>query len=103
MFDINRYNGKKFSSNPFIDKKIKALFLLFDKKAHEAKLGYRQTMSLIDEWIKVLVSHEEYELADAFHKRKIMRRNKWKKINRIFSARLFFRVWRRRINRWVRL
>ena len=97
--DIRKYEKKKFSKNPYIDKKIKALFLLFDKNVEDGRLEYRQSMSLIDFWIEVLVRREEYELAGAFQKRKSLKRKKWKKINRIFSASLFYRVWRRRIRR----
>jgi len=101
MINPSKYDKKIFSKNPSIDKKIKALFLLFDKNVDEGKLGYKQSMWLIDYWIGVLVKREEYEIADAFQKRKRRKRNKWKKINRIFSVELFYRTWRRRINRML--
>jgi len=103
MFNINRYDGKKFSDNPLIDKRIKATFLLFDKTIHDAKLGYRQTVRLMNEWIDVFVRSEEYELAAAFRERKIRKWKKWRKINRLLSARLFFRAWRRRLKRLLRI
>jgi hypothetical protein len=102
MVNLNKYKDKKFSNKGESDKKIKALFLLYDKNVEELKLSWKKSMELIDAWIKVFVAREEYELASAFNERKIRRRRKWKKIKRVWSAELFYRVWRKRINKLIK-
>ena len=99
---MNKYNKKSFSKNPGIDKKIKALFLLFDKNVEDFKLTFEQSISLINNWISVFVSTEEYELADAFKKRKLKKWHKFRKIKRVWSVKLFWRVWRFRFSKWFK-
>lgn len=102
MFNLKKYDKITFSKNPLIDKKIKALYLLFDKNVEDLKLGYFASQKLINVWIKKLVSHEEYELAEAFKKRKIAMWRNWRKVHRLGSWRLFWRVWRGRISKLKR-
>lgn len=99
MFDIHKYDKKKFSDNERVDKKIKSLFLLFDKNVEDFKLTFKQSITLINNWIKVFVDEEEYEVADAFKSRKIRKWRKWRKIKRIWSFKLFYRVWRLRLHK----
>lgn len=99
MFNINRYNNKQFSKNLFIDKRIKAVFLLYDKFTHESKLNYFQRQRLINIWISKFIRYEEYELAEAFKQRKIRQWKKWRKVHRLGSIKLFWRVWRLRIHK----
>jgi hypothetical protein len=99
MLDVNKYNKKIFNKNLFINNKIKALFLLFDKYVWEYKLNYFEKQRLINVWIAKFVAHEEYEVAEAFKQRKIVMWRKWRKIHRLASAKLFWRVWRRRLNK----
>lgn len=102
MLDLNKYDNKKFNNDSFINKRIKALFLLFDKHVIDFKLNYFQKQKLINVWIYKLVKHEEYELAEAFKQRKIRMWRKWRKVHRLGSYRLFWRVWRKRINKLIR-
>lgn len=94
MVDLNKYKKKRFNKDKFIDKRIKALFLFYDKKVEDLKLSYRQSIELINHMIRVLVDSEEYELAAAFRRRKFKKYKKWRKIKRLWSTRLFYRVWR---------
>lgn len=82
MFNINKYKGKVFHSKSSINKKIEALFLKFDKDAHEMKLDYRGKIRLINIYIKTLVEHEEYEVAKAFRDRKFNKYKKWRTMRR---------------------
>ncbi len=100
MLDVNKYNKKKFNKNLFINDKIKALFLLFDKYVWDYRLNYFQKQKLINIWISKFVDHEEYEVAAAFKQRKIKMWRKWRKLHRLSSMKLFFRVWRKRFNRF---
>jgi len=100
MININKYKNKKFSNKPDIDKKIKALFLLFDKSIEDFKLTFKQSIQLMNNWISVFVSEEEYEIANAFKKRKQLKWKKLRKIKRVWSIKLFYRVWRFRLNKW---
>lgn len=99
MFDINKYNDKQFNKDPLINNKIKALYLLYDKFVHDRKLNYRQKQKLINVWISKLINHEEYELAEAFKQRKIRMWKKWRKLHRLASVKLFWRVWRLRLSK----
>lgn len=94
--DINKYNLKTFSKNPSLDKKIKALYLLFDKWAEDMKLDFKATNSAINNWIGIFIQKEEYELAEAFKQKKIQNWKRWRKVRRLASVKLFWRVWRRR-------
>lgn len=99
MLDFDKYKKLKFNRNTKIDEKIKALFLLFDKYVDEYKLGYFQKQKLINIWIKNFIEYEEYEVAEAFKQRKFRMQKKWRKVHRLASAKLFWRVWRKRINK----
>lgn len=99
MLDFDKYKKLKFNKNTKIDEKIKALFLLFDKYVDEFKLGYFQKQKLINIWIKNFIEYEEYEVAEAFKQRKFRMQRKWRKIHRLTSVKLFWRVWRKRINK----
>lgn len=103
MFDIHKYDKDNFNKNKSIDKKIKALYTLFDKYVLEFKLTYFQSQRLINIWILSFISHEEYEIAEAFKQRKIQMWRKWRKVHRLSSFSLFWRVWRRRIKKLFRL
>jgi hypothetical protein len=80
MIDINKYKNKRFSKDSFVDKRIKALFLFYDKKVSDSNLGFDDSIKLLNHMISVFVATEEYELAEAFKQRKIhkfkKRRNK---------------------------
>ena len=97
MLDLKKYNGKKFSKNSFIDKRIKALFLFYDKRVGELKLDYKGKIDLLNHMISVLVESEEYELAAAFKQRKIHKWKKLRKSKRKWSLKLFFRFYRFKI------
>lgn len=102
MFDINKYKGKKFNKNPLINEKIKALYLLFDKYVQEQKLNYQQKQQLINIWIAKFITFEEYEVAEAFKQRKIRMWKKWRKVHRLTSIKLFYRVWRLRLHKLIK-
>lgn len=97
MFDLDKYKKKKFSKNKLLDKRIKALFLFYDKKVDDLKLDYVKSIELINHMIGVLVDSEEYELAAAFKRRKFKKYKKYRKFKRIWSMKLFYRVWRFRL------
>lgn len=97
MLDLDKYKNKRFSKDKFIDKRIKALFLFYDKRVGELKLGYKQSIELLNHMISVLVDSEEYELAAAFRNRKFRKWRKWRKLKRLWSIELFCRVWRFRL------
>lgn len=102
MFNIRKYKKMRFSKEDAMDRKIKALYLFFDKKVEELNLNRKQTIESINHWIQIFIKNEEYELADAFKKRKIIEWRKGRKIKRILSARLFYRVWRIRIKKFFK-
>jgi hypothetical protein len=99
MFDIHKYDKHKFNKNKAINDKIKALYLLFDKHVADSKLNYFQSQRLINIWILKFISYEEYEMAEAFKQRKIQMWRDWRKIHRLTSVRLFWRVWRIRLKK----
>lgn len=103
MVDLKKYDNKVFSKDPAIDKKIKALYLLFDKYVDDLKLNQKQKNKAINNWISKFIENEEYELADAFKKRKIQEWKSWRKITRLMSVSLFYRVWRFRIYRMYKI
>ncbi len=96
MFNINKYKGKVFSKNKLLNDKIIALYTLFDSKVDEMKFNSRETIRTLDFWIKIFIDKEEYELADAF-KRKKLDYYRSLRVKRMFSPVLFWRYWRRRI------
>ncbi len=102
MINLKKYNRKSFNKNPIIDKKVKSLFLLFDKTVDDFKLNLKQSILLIDKWINVFVSSEEYEIAESFKKRKFLKWKKLRKIKRVWSIKLFYRVWRFRFHKWLK-
>lgn len=97
MIDLNKYKKKRFNKDKLIDKRIKALFLFYDKKVEDLKLSYKQSIGLLNHMISVLVESEEYELAAAFKRRKFRKYKKFRKLQRLWSAKLFYRVWRFRL------
>lgn len=99
MFNINHYDKQKFNDDKKIDSKIKALFLLFDKQIDDLNLSYHQKQELINVWISKLILHEEYEIAEAFKKRKMRMWKKWRTLHRYMSFNLFYRVWRMRFHK----
>ncbi len=94
MINLNKYSNKRFNKSKFIDRQIKALFLLYDKKVEDLNLTYHQSISLLNHMIKVLVDSEEYEIAEAFKNRKYKKYKKWRKVRRLWSFDLFYRIWR---------
>lgn len=94
MINLNKYKKKRFNKSRFIDKRIKALFLFYDKKVEDLKLTYHQSISLLNHMIKVLVDSEEYEIAEAFKNRKYKKYKKWRKLRRLWSVKLFYRLWK---------
>ena len=99
MLNIHKYDNKKFNKDKDINKKIKALYLLFDKYVWDSKLNYFQTQKLINIWILKFISHEEYEIAEAFKQRKIQMWRDWRKVHRLSSVKLFLRVWKMRFKK----
>jgi hypothetical protein len=97
MIDIHRYDDSNFNKNTLINKRIKALFLLFDKYVDDSKLNHFESQRLMNLWIKTFIEQEEYELAEAFKQRKIRMWKSWRKIHRFMSFKLFYRFWRIRI------
>jgi len=109
-FNMRRYEGRRFSNEPEIDKKIKALYLWFDYEVFRNKLSYPNQLKLIDTWIVVFLQSELYEVVPAFkikrghivkiiacqnHAIKEKRRKKlgWK---------LYYRFYRRKIRRFLK-
>lgn len=93
--DIKRYRKIKFHKNPAINKKVEALFLLFDKRSEELKVKTRQQkFELLNLFIYNLAKHEEYEVAKCFKDRKIRMYKKYRKANRKFTAKLLFRLYK---------
>lgn len=99
MLNLKKYDNKRFSKDEKVDKKIKSLFLLFDKNVEDFRLSFNQSIKLINNWINVFVDFEEYEVANAFKSRKIRKWRKWRKIKRVWSVKLFYRVWRLRFHK----
>lgn len=104
MFNINKYKGKVFHSKSSINKKIEALFLKFDKDAHEMKLDYKGKIRLINIYIKTLVEHEEYEVAKAFRDRKFNKYKKWRNMRRknTIPFKLRMRLLKFKISKYLR-
>lgn len=102
MLDLHKYDYKKFNKDSLVNKRIKAVFLLFDKYVEESRLNYFQTQILINSWIRTFIQYEEYELAEAFKQRKMGMWRSWRKIHRLTSVRLFYRIWRMRISRFFK-
>lgn len=99
MFNIKKYKNKKFSDNQNLNEKIKALYLLFDKKVDDLNMGQSEIINTLNMWIQIFIKKEEYELANAFKQRKIMEWRKNRKLKRLFSIKLFYRIWRFRLRK----
>ena len=69
-FDFKKYDKRKFHEDEEVDKKIKALFLLFDYEVLRLKLSYPQQLTKIDDWIKKFEEHELYEVIPMFKLRR---------------------------------
>lgn len=82
MFNINRYKGKVFHQEESVNKKIEALFLLYDKRVHDSKLDYYGRIKLMNIFIVDLIRFEEYEVVSAFKERKFRKYSKWRKHRR---------------------
>lgn len=76
--NLNRYKKKKFHKDNSIHKKIEALFLLYDKNCSDGKLHYKQKIKLLNYFIKTLSDHEEYEMAQAFKERKLIKQKRYR-------------------------
>jgi len=76
--NLNRYKLKRFHTNDSIHKKIEALFLLYDKRCEDGKLQYKQKIKLLNYFIKTLSDHEEYEMAQAFKDRKLIKQKRYR-------------------------
>lgn len=95
-FNIEKYKNKSFSKNEAVNKKIEALFLLYDKQCMESKLSYKDRVRLINKFITNLSNFEEYEAAAAFKKRKLMKYRKYRDEIRDFMP-VFLRFLRRKV------
>lgn len=78
MFNINRYKGRVFHEEESVNKKIEALFLLYDKRVHDNKLDYFGRIKLMNIFIIDLIRFEEYEVVVAFKERKFRKYKKWR-------------------------
>jgi hypothetical protein len=103
MFNIKRYNGKRFHKDESIHKKVEALFLLYDKRVHDSKLNYIGRIRLMNIFIDDLIRFEEYEVVLAFKERKFRKYGKWRKERRgKVPFRLRLRLARFKTNRLLR-
>ena len=98
MFNIDKYKNKKFNNDKTLNEKIITLYLLFDKKSDELNLNHKEIIKTIDFWIKISIKNEEYELAEAFKQKKLDEYRKHR-VKRMFSIKLFYRYWRRKISK----
>jgi len=98
--NINKYKNRKFCDNIEINKKIIALFLLFDKTVEDLNLNRKKSLELINSWILVFLNKEEYEIAEAFKRRKQFKIKKLKKKKRKISFKLLFRFLRYKISKF---
>lgn len=99
--NINRYKSKKFHESESINKKIGALFLLYDKRCEDGKLGYKQKIKLLNYFIKTLSDHEEYEIAQAFKDRKLIKQKRYREERKDYLY-VYIRVFRMKINKIFR-
>jgi hypothetical protein len=79
--------------------RIKPLFLYqgIYLRVEELQLTYKQILTLINHMISVFVDREEFEVAASFKRRKFKKYKKWRKLQRLWSFKLFIRVWRFRL------
>jgi hypothetical protein len=64
--NFKKYDNRTFSEDVEVDKKIKALFLLFDYEVMRNQLSYTKQVKLIDSWIKSFEDYETYEVIPMF-------------------------------------
>lgn len=104
MFNIKRYNGKRFHTDEAVHKKIEALFLLYDKRVHENKLNYKGRVRLMNIFIDDLIRFEEYEVVLAFKERKFRKYKKFRDMRRNYEIpfKLRMRLLRFKISRFFR-
>lgn len=101
--DLKRYNKKKFHRDPSVNRKIEALFLLFDKRCEDYKVVTdKQRVLLLNLFINNLAKYEEYEVAKSFKDRKIRLYKKIRKAKRKWSINLIFRLYKFKITRFLR-
>lgn len=86
---LGKYNRIKLHKNSLLDKRIRALFLLYDKES--IHLNHFQRLKMIDHYIRTFVESEEYEAAEAFINRRNRKIRKYRKTNRKWSLKLIFR------------
>jgi hypothetical protein len=89
--DLHRFDSLILNENPLLNKKIRALFLLYDKKVVDLNLNYQGKIGLINIFIEGLLKHEEYEIVKSFRDRKFKKFKKYRKENRKWSLKLLFR------------
>ncbi len=82
MFSITKYKSKRFHKDEAINKKIEALFLLYDKRVHDGNFNYAGRTRLLNVFMSNLIKHEEYEVVQAFKERKFRKYRKWRKERR---------------------
>lgn len=103
MFNIRKYSGKKFHQNVAVNKKIEALFLLYDKRVDEMKLDHKGKIKLINIFIDDLIRFEEYEVVQAFRDRKFRKWRKWRSERRNgISLKLRWRLIKFKVNKKAR-
>lgn len=101
MFDIKRYKNKRFHEKDSVNKKIEALFLLYDKRVNEMNLDYRGRIKLINIFIEDLIRFEEYEVVQAFKDRKFLMWKNWRNRNRKMTVKLRYRLIKFRITKKI--
>lgn len=82
MFNIKKYRSKRFHKDIAINKKIEALFLLYDKRVHDGNFNYIERTKLLNVFMINLIKHEEYEIVQAFKERKWRKWKKWRRERR---------------------
>lgn len=103
MIDIKQYDVKKFHHNELINKKIVALFLLYDKKVDDNSFNYKGEIRLIGIFIEDLIKFEEYEVVIAFEERKLRRYREYRNERRgKITMYLRFRALRFKFNSLLR-
>jgi hypothetical protein len=86
--DLKKYDNVKFHENEDVDKKIRAYMFIFDYVSFINKLADKEKVDLFDEWEKVFLLEEFYEIIPSIqHRRKKlkekMRRDKLSVVNRM--------------------
>ena len=69
-FDMKRYDKRKFHEEDEIDKKIKALMLLYDYQVFRKNLSSTNQLALLDDWILKFTEFEFYEIIPVFKLRR---------------------------------